>query len=158
MGGQVSSSLVSSSDLLTSNPERPYEDIQLWSSSNQLKSLLPRLNYKKLNPFAYVNSCSRLGELNVLYMENRTLVQQRKQRMLVQQDSRPAVAKKGRSSSSQKWPLVQTARTSGRSSRKWPLVRSLVQNWDARPEIGRSSRNWTLVQKISRDSIIALLS
>ncbi|KOM54711.1 hypothetical protein LR48_Vigan10g060300 [Vigna angularis] len=38
LGGQVTSSLVSSSDLLTSNPGRPYENIQLWSSSDQLNS------------------------------------------------------------------------------------------------------------------------
>ncbi|KOM45709.1 hypothetical protein LR48_Vigan06g101500 [Vigna angularis] len=65
LGGQVINSLVSSSDLLTSNPGRPCEDIQLWSSSDQLKPLLPRLNYKKLNPFAPANNCSGLGGLNV---------------------------------------------------------------------------------------------
>ncbi|BAT92600.1 hypothetical protein VIGAN_07136000 [Vigna angularis var. angularis] len=38
LGGQVISSLVSSSDLLTRNPGRPCEDVQLWSSSDQVTS------------------------------------------------------------------------------------------------------------------------
>ncbi|KOM44925.1 hypothetical protein LR48_Vigan06g023100 [Vigna angularis] len=75
-GGQVTSSLAYSSDQLTSNPGRPC--IQSWSSSDQLKPLLPRLNYKKLNPFAPANSCSRLGGLNVLYKIRRQETEQRR--------------------------------------------------------------------------------